>query len=252
MSVDRRTIMREARRDSLLDYELRGGGPLRPETLAWMQEHGKAYRPETLGHFGVSEAWLTCYRREAKRKRSLWTSRVINIPAGLVTRCYRFEEPSRVDRWRCTPTGYPPQFIGDLSGPDILLCEGEWDCLCAFDHGFKHAATHTAGAGNWLLEWTPMFKGKCVWICYDRDAIGMKGAARVARALWPVAASVRMVDLPLPGTPEAKDVSDFFRFGGTAKDFQKLLDGARHYARRTHSPGRGSGLRAGIAYLAHS
>ncbi len=251
MSVNRRAIMREARRDSLLDYELHGVGPLRPETLTWMQGNWKQYSGETLARFQVEEAWLTCYRRKAKRKRSEWTSRVITIPAGLVTRCYRFEEP-KPDRWRVVPSGFPPQWIRNLDGPDVLLVEGEWDLLCAYDHGFTCAATHTAGAGTWLPTWSPMFIKKNIWIIYDRDRIGMLGAARVAKALWPVAASVRMVDLPLPGTPEAKDLTDFFRGGGTAEDFQELLNGARHYVRRTHSPGRGSGLRAGIAHLAHS
>jgi hypothetical protein len=236
MSIDWRTIRREAKRDNVLDYELHGADPLRPETLAWMGRSGKMYRPGTLARFGIGEAWMTCYRREAKRRRSLWTSRVITIPAGPVTRTYRFEEEDKADRWRVVPSGVPAQWLGDLSGPEVLLCEGEWDLFTAFDQGFTWAATHTAGAGTWLPEWTPLFTDKRVWVCYDRDLVGLRGGARVARALWPVAASVRVVDLPLPGTPEAKDVTDFFRRGGTADGFQDLLEGARRY-HGTHSRG---------------
>lgn len=240
MSVDWRTIRWEVRRDAALEYELHGAVTLRPETLAWMELNGKAYRPETLTHFQVSEDLLTCYHRKMKRRRSLWTSRVITIPASKVVRCYRFEEANKADRWRVVPSGLHPQWVGDLSGPEVLLTEGEWDLLCAFDHGFTWAATHTAGAGTWLSTWTPMFAGKRVWICYDRDTVGMKGAAKVARALWPVAASVRIVDLPLPGTPEAKDLTDFFRMGGTVDGFKGLLEGARRYVCRGHSTGRRS------------
>ncbi len=229
MSIDWRTPHREARRDAALDYELHGAEPLRTETLTWMMAHDKHYGSETLAHFRVAEAWLTCYHCSMKKRRSLWTSRVITIPANNVTRCYRFEQPVKGDRWRVVPSGLHPQWIGDLSGPEILLCEGEWDMFTAFDRGFTHAATHTAGAGSWLPTWTPIFAGKGMSICYDRDPIGMRGAARVARALWPVAASVRIVDLPLPGTPEAKDVSDYFRLGGTADGFTVLLEGARRY-----------------------
>ncbi len=236
MSVDYRTLRRERARDVVLEYELRDRRPLSSDALAWMAGHGKTYRVETLQHFRLGEAACVCYQRAAKRRRSLWAEDVLTIPAGSVTRLYRFQCSEKSDRWRVTPTGYPPQWIGDLSGPNVLLVEGEWDLLCAFDHGFTHAATHTAGAGTWLPTWTPLFTGKVVLICYDRDRTGMKGAAKMALALWPVAASVRIVDLPLPGTPEAKDVSDFFRSGGTSRDFQKLLEGARHYASRIRSP----------------
>jgi hypothetical protein len=229
MSVDWRTIAREAKRDSVLEYELHGAEPLRAETLGWMQSHGKGYSPATLAHFGVGEAWLTCYRREMKRKRSAWTDRVITIPAGPVTRCYRFELPLKADRWRVVPSGLHPQFIGNLEGGHVLMVEGEWDLFCAFDHGFDQAVSHTAGAGSWLSDWTPMFAGKNVIVCYDRDVVGIKGTARVARALWPVAASVRLVDLPLPGTPEAKDLTDYFTSGGTVEGLRDLVRGARRY-----------------------
>ena len=228
---------------------MHGTGPLRPTTLAWMNQSGKVCRPGTLASFGIGEAWLTCYRREAKRRRSLWTERVITIPAGAVSRCYRLEEASKADRWRVLPTGLHPQWIGDLTGPDVVLCEGEWDLMTAFDHGFTWAATHTAGAGTWLPQWTPTFAGKHVWICYDRDPPGMRGAARVARALWPVAATVRIVDLPLPGTSDAKDLSDFFRLGGTEHGFEHLIRGARRYAGSVYSPGRGPRLSARRAHL---
>ncbi len=245
MSVDWRTISREQTRDRIFEYELSAPRPLSPATLTWLTTHGKAYRDETLKYFGIRETRCVCYQRAFKRKRSVWCEDVITIPAGLVTRIYRFECRDKADRWRVTPTGFPPQWIGELTGPDVLLCEGEWDCLCAFDHGFTHAATHTGGAGTWLPSWTKMFSGKDITICFDRDETGMRGAAKVAKSLWPVAASVRLVDLPLPGTPDAKDVSDFFRLGGTADEFRVLLRGARHYACRSYSTGRGAsaGLR---------
>ncbi len=240
MSVDWSTIKCEARRDAVHEYELHGAESLQAGTLAWMESHGKRYRLHTLEHFHVSEAWATCYKCAVKKRRSLWTDRVITNPAGPVTRCYRFTQEDKADRWRVVPPGLQLQWIGDLSGADLLLCEGEWDLFCAFDHGFTWAVTHTAGAGTWLPAWTPLFAGKRVWICYDRDVIGMRGAARVARALWPVASTVRLVDLPLPGIPDAKDLSDFFRCGGTADAFRDLLKGARSYVCRGYSTGRGA------------
>jgi len=238
VSVDWRSVAREAKRDGALHYEIHGEGPLSPATLAWMDARGKRYSAGTLARFEIREAWLTCYELAMKKRRSRWTSRVITMPTDKVVRCYRFTEP-KADRWRVVPTGLSPQWIGNLSGPDVLLCEGEWDCLCAFDRGFVQAATHTAGAGTWFATWTPTFAKKNVTICYDRDRMGMVGAAKLARALWPVAASVRIVDLPLPGTPTSKDLSDFFRQGATHDDFRRLLNGARSYGHSgLRSPGR--------------
>lgn len=249
MSTDWRTYRREQARDRVLEYELQDPRPLSASTRDWMDAHGKTYCQATLDHFRIREALTICYQRAAKRRRSLWSEPTITIPAGPITRIYRHTCPDKADRWRVTPSGYPPQFIGTITGSDVLLVEGEWDFLCAFDHGFIHAATHTAGAGTWLPSWTPMFAGKRATVCLDRDEMGLRGTARVARALWPVAASVRIVDLPLDGTPEAKDLSDYFRAGGTTAGFQKLLEGARHYVSRIQPPRRGSGLRVGFAHV---
>ncbi len=238
MSIDFRTLRREQARDAVLEYELIRLRPLSPSTLDWMHRNWKTYNETTLNHFGVAEAVAICYERAYKRRRSKWAEPVITFPAGPVTRIYRYTCPTKSDRWRVAPTGFSPQFIGTITGPDVLLCEGEWDTLTAFDHGFTYAATHTAGAVTWLPGWTPLFTGKRVAICYDRDTIGMKGAAKIAMAIWPVAAKVRIVELPLPGSPTSKDLSDFFRVGATVQDFQKLLDGARHYVPRHYPTGR--------------
>ncbi len=249
MSTDWRTYRREQARDAVLEYELCDLRPLSPSTRDWMAAHGKAYHQATMDHFRIREALAICYQRAAKRRRSLWSEPAITIPAGPVTRIYRHTCPEKGDRWRVTPTGLPAQWIGNISGPAVLLCEGEWDLFCAFNHGFRNTASHTAGAGSWLPSWTPMFTDKHVVICYDRDIIGMKGAAKLARALWPVAASVRIVDLPLPGTPTSKDLSDYFRAGATARDFQRLLEGARPYVPRIHPPRRRPDLRQRPAHV---
>ncbi len=249
MSVDWRTICLERARDRVLEYELYAPGPLSPEALAWLVSNGKQYHPETLTHFGIGSALCICYQRAGRRRRSLWSEHVITIPAGPVTRIYRHECPEKADRWRVSPSGYPSQFIGTITGPDVLLVEGEWDLFCAFNYGFRNTASHTAGAGSWLPRWTPMFTDKHVVICYDRDIIGMKGAAKLARALWLVVASVRIVDLPLPGTPTSKDLSDYFRAGATARDFQRLLEGARPYVPRIHPPRRRPDLRQRPAHV---
>ena len=110
----------------------------------------------------------------------------------------------------------------------VIVAEGEWDKLRLSQKGFL-AVTGTAGASTWKKEWSAHFKGRKVAICYDCDEAGNNGAQRVAAALVGVASEVRIVKMPLKGTKEDKDVSDYFRSGKTAADFQALLDATDVY-----------------------
>ena len=105
----------------------------------------------------------------------------------------------------------------------IFLVEGEWD-MGVMDSLEFNAATQTAGAGTWKAEWSDRFKGKTVYIVYDYDAAGLAGSLKVASAIYPVAKKVYVVQLPLEGTKDDKDISDYFvKHGNTAADFLALL-----------------------------
>lgn len=111
----------------------------------------------------------------------------------------------------------------------IILQEGEWDTLVQLGMGFP-SMTQTAGAGSWSKKWTEKFRGKTVYICYDADDAGMKGARKVASILKPVVNEVYIIQLPLEGTKDDKDISDFYLKRGFGKeDFQKLLDSAQPF-----------------------
>lgn len=210
--------------------------PLSARTIGWMDVNCKRYSEETLSQTGVREGVLQCWERRNRTtpilgpRRLVFSDPCIVIPAGPVFRCYTWTHP-KGDRWRVVPAGHEAQWLGDLSGSEVLLTEGEWDWLRALDERLSQAATHTAGAMTWLRSWTPRFAGKRVWICYDRDEIGRRGALKAARCLHGVADQIRIVDLPLPGTPDAKDLSDFFRLGGNVGQFRELLQGAWRYER---------------------
>jgi len=108
----------------------------------------------------------------------------------------------------------------------IILHEGEWDTLIQIGQGFP-ALTTTAGSGSWSRAWTERFRGKTVYICYDADTAGDKGSRKIARFLFPVAKHVAIIKLPLAGTKEDKDITDFYtKRQFTKEDFQKLLDEA--------------------------
>lgn len=111
-----------------------------------------------------------------------------------------------------------------------LLVGGENDALIGRQLGFN-ALTFTGGEGavpsNMFLK---MFYGKTVYMCYDVDAAGKKGAQRVAFKLREVGAEVLMLDLSLfglTGDKSDKDLSDaVLNHGLTYADMDRLMQSA--------------------------
>jgi DNA primase len=105
----------------------------------------------------------------------------------------------------------------------IIICEGEFDRLVLEARGF-HAVTSTGGAGAFREAWAADFAEiPDVYVCFDRDAAGSKGAIRVA-TLIPHA---KIVELP-ETVGESGDVTDFFvRLGESRESFIELLAGAK-------------------------
>ena len=74
------------------------------------------------------------------------------------------------------------------------------------------ATCNPGGAGKWQDNYTAALAGRDVCILPDNDAPGEQHAEIVARALYGVARSVRIVRLP--DLPNKGDVSDWLRGGG--------------------------------------
>jgi AAA domain/CHC2 zinc finger len=102
----------------------------------------------------------------------------------------------------------------------VIVCEGEKDCdnvtraiKTVGDDELKGArvvaTTNFDGAGHWLEEYNPYFAGRKAIIIPDDDPIGAAHALRVARAVYPFAAGVKIVNLP--GLGEKGDVTDFLQ-----------------------------------------
>jgi DNA primase len=101
----------------------------------------------------------------------------------------------------------------------VVICEDEFDRLVLEAHGFE-AVTSTGGAGTFKEEWAEAFTEISeVYICFDHDDAGRKGALRVAGRIAPA----KIVELPAD-VGEGGDVTDFFvRLGRSSEDFEQLL-----------------------------
>lgn len=113
----------------------------------------------------------------------------------------------------------------------VIITEGEPDRIIGWQHGLP-TISHTAGASAWDERWNERFEGKIVYICYDCDDAGRRGARRVARSIELFAKEVHIIALPLKGNGD--DLTNYFVDQGyTASDFYTLMKVASENANRT-------------------
>lgn len=123
-------------------------------------------------------------------------------------------------------TPVPFRLPAVIGAETVFVTEGERDVLTLERLGFI-ATCNNGGAGNFKPDLAQWFRGKHVGILPDNDQPGRAHALKVATLLKPVAASVRIVELP--GLPEKGDVSDFAAKGGTADQIRDLYDRAAEW-----------------------
>jgi hypothetical protein len=109
------------------------------------------------------------------------------------------------------PTGPKiPYRLPELTAAPITakvhITEGEKDSDALAQLGFV-ATTNSEGAAHWTDDLNEHFRDRHIYIHEDNDQEGRKRVQRIARALDPIAASVRVIRLP--GLPPKGDVSDW-------------------------------------------
>jgi hypothetical protein len=130
-------------------------------------------------------------------------------------------------------TGNRQLFGADIlnTSDTVIITEGEPDCIIGRQHDLP-TISHTAGASAWDERWNEQFEGKIVYICYDCDDAGRRGARRVARSLELFAKQIHIIALPLKGNGD--DLTNYFVDQGyTASDFYTLMKTASENANRT-------------------
>lgn len=111
-----------------------------------------------------------------------------------------------------------------LSGryTNIVICEGEFKAILLDqmfqDNGYDTwiATTGTHGSGSFLEEWLDNFTGMNVYFCFDCDESGrVQAKNHCSEFFLPHISSgkfqsVRIVELPLKGDKDEKDITDWF------------------------------------------
>lgn len=115
---------------------------------------------------------------------------------------------------------FRPDLLADWD--TVVICEGEMDMMVGWQAGLP-VITHTGGALTFMQEWGTAFAGKTVFICYDLDDSGIKGARKAANILKPHATAVYILKLPME-EGSGKDITDYFAAGNTAEQFRKLME----------------------------
>jgi putative DNA primase/helicase len=124
------------------------------------------------------------------------------------------------------------------AGCPIIICEGEKDTITAISNGFN-ACTQTSGANSWDdKRFNRFFGGRKVYIAYDADEPGAKGAKKVADKLADAAGSVWIIQWP-SFMEKGDDVTDWFtKHGKTAEEFTNLLLDAVQVGKKESKTGR--------------
>ncbi len=146
----------------------------------------------------------------------------------LAPRAFGHRRPDGNGGWDWNLKGVPrvlfrlPRLIAADPTETVFVSEGEKDVLSLEKLGLL-ATTGSGGAGKWRDEYSTELRGRNVVILPDADEPGKKHAQQVARSLSGKAASVRIVDLPVP--PKG-DVSDWLGDGHGKEELEELAAGA--------------------------
>lgn len=109
-------------------------------------------------------------------------------------------------------------FRGDM----IFITGGEKDVLTLASHGFNAICfnSETAEINTDILDMLAM-RFKHIFVLYDMDDTGRKAMAKAEHDLAKY--DVKSILLPLEGTKQSKDVSDYFAEGNSEKQLHEIV-----------------------------
>lgn len=107
-------------------------------------------------------------------------------------------------------------------GDILFITGGEKDVLSLVSHGFNAICfnSETATIPKGILK-KLNYRFKHITILYDSDKTGIEASSKIVQEYKEL--GIKRLILPLKGTKEEKDISDFFKLGGTSEDLMVLF-----------------------------
>jgi DNA primase len=186
---------------------------------------------------GITDAAIDAYRLGWGEFYGKWW---ITIPIKDIDGNFVFfklrQDPNEGDEKITYPKGIEAQIYGweTLINANNLLviCEGELDRLALLSKNIP-AITSTHGAMTFKDEWCEKVgKGRKIYICFDNDEAGKKGAERVAKMVENGGNKTYIITLPQE-VGEGGDITDYLvkfkgnpddLFGKYAKEYPEKID----------------------------
>jgi len=176
--------------------------------------------PET-----IKAARLGYNPREWARPGSQWGLREpIKIARGWIIPCYtaagalayiKIRQPEGLEpKYLMIKGGHKALYGGDrVQGrPDLILCEGEYDSLLAWQAaaGIADVVTLASASANPAADDLPLLaRARRIWAAYDTDKAGQEGAAKLAA----LSGRIKRLAWHENAPATAKDITDLWRAG---------------------------------------
>lgn len=187
---------------------------------------------------GISDAVINAHKLGWGR---FYGKSWITIPIKDIYGAFRFfklrQDPNSGDDKITYPKGIEAQIYGwdtlASNADKIIICEGELDRLALLSKNIS-AITSTHGAMTFKEEWVKEVVEKCgqIYICFDNDDAGRKGAERVAKMVENGGSKTFIITLPKE-VGESGDITDYFvklngnpddLFNKYAKEYPEKID----------------------------
>lgn len=196
--------------------------------LGFENERAKDY---VINELGISEKVIN----ELKLKLGGTSGYQIEFPLFLFGQLvdvsnYESGRHPKTIRWKQSLSGLiaPYDIWKDDKRPTII-CAGEKDMAIARSKGFN-AITISGGEGTLPKYFGNDFTDREIYIVYDNDQTGKKGAVKVAKYLLKFTDRVKVIDISNICMEKGEDLWDFFmKYNKTAKDLVTIVKNTPYF-----------------------
>ncbi len=138
------------------------------------------------------------------------------------------EDAKNPAKYKNFPTGAKAAIYNQSAlkdSDDIVLCEGEFDCLMLEANGVP-SITSTAGAGTFKDEWfDKLERVENIYLCFDTDEAGVREASNLSRRLATKFPDKPIYRIYLPERmTDGNDITDYFtKYEGNVDELMSEL-----------------------------